>query len=75
MEDLTPYITTSATIEGYLVDMSLEEFIEFLEENQISYSKMPRFPIGSDDYIEVFPNDHRLRPRQFFRDHKQIQAA
>jgi hypothetical protein len=67
-------LQTSTCFESYLCDLTLDEYIDFLEENKISYSKIPRFPFEAEPYVRVVPNHPQLKARNFSRDHKQMRA-
>ena len=62
----------TSCFEGYLSEMNLDDFLEFLGENNISYIKVPWMPMGEDNEL-VIPNHPDLTRRYFKRDHSQFE--
>ena len=68
-------MNTTATLNKvmqHVGSMNLEDFLEFLKENNISYSRCLRFPVDGEGFIQIVPNYPGLTRRKFRRDHTQI---
>ncbi|MEI6567641.1 MAG: hypothetical protein WCR20_13270 [Verrucomicrobiota bacterium] len=59
--------------DGYLSEMNLEDFLEFLGENNVNYAKVPWIPLSDDKFWIVIPNHPNLTKRYFKKDHSQFE--